>query len=378
MRYFRSITTSLLLAGLLSVAGAQTQTMEPKGGLFDALAGPGGYVRLTTNPHKDGPAGTVRARNSAEGEFLRFTASGRIDLDSTKLKLNADMLDFDGPGQMLTATGEVVVKQEGLEAYCEKLVYNLKDETIVMSGKPRVLQQAEGNRTEFSGMEQFRLITLPNGETEARMEGGERIDVKIRQDAPAAGVPAATPAPKTGPPKGSSMNALGNNVDISVAPRGNVSPGIVTSASESALQTFRATGSVKVKTEDLDLRCDQLELRGAENILEALHNVYFKQEGIDADCGKMLYDLNTDIITLLVNPVVRQASAKGLTVIRDMDSFIIERQADGSITTDIVGGSSRIDIVSNDAAPTVAAPAGPTGPTEIDLDRKDRKLPAIP
>jgi len=92
----------------------------------------------------------------------------------------------------------------------------------------------------------------------------------------------------------------------------------------------------------------------------------------------MLYDLNTDIITLLVNPVVRQASAKGLTVIRDMDSFIIERQPDGSITTDIVGGSSRIDIVSGDEQKPATASNGPTGPVEIDLTRRGEKLPAIP
>ena len=52
----------------------------------------------------------------------------------------------------------------------------------------------------------------------------------------------------------------------------------------------------------------------------------------------MTYDLNTDIITLTVNPVVRQATPTGRTTISKIDSFIIRRQPDGSVFTEMLGG----------------------------------------
>ena len=135
-----------------------------------------------------------------------------------------------------------------------------------------------------------------------------------------------------------------------------------------------------LRTENFDLRSDQLEFRGEKQTLQADSNVYLKQADLDADCGKMVYDLKTDIMTLTMDPVVRQATPTGRTVARELESFLIHHKPDGTTFTEMVGGSKgqpRIDYEQMKPAKPASTDPITTGAIEIQLG-DDKIIDRIP
>lgn len=372
----RSLCVGILVAATVPMVHPQDKPKAPDGGgggFLSALAGPGEKVRFSTDKGPDGKPAKVTTSISSNGDFEKMEAIGAITLESPRLNLKANKLVYNGPAQLIEAEGNVQVKQQMVEATANKLRYDLKTNEIVLSGSPVVTQKSENGETKFSGMDSFVLVTKENGETEARMEGAREIEAELKQ-APKDGEKKEVPKP------GAGLNSLGNNVLITVAPRGRQAPSIYTNVKESNVDIFRAVGSVRVKTESFDLRADQLEYRGLANELEALYNVFLKQDQIDADCGRMVYDLAQNVMTLTVNPVVRQNSGNGRMIAQKMDSFMIREQADGSYTTEF-GGTPQIEIDSAAPASATAAATKPVatpaanGPLEIDVDAVGKQTP---
>ncbi len=353
-----SSSRAALAAALVLASGilhAQDETKK-KNGIFDALAGPGGgNVRFVTAPGADGKAAVVRARTNDTGEFQGLEAAGELVLTTPQFKLSCENLTFDGATEKMVAWGDVSIEQEGVRATGNRLTYDSATRRIVISENPHVTQSMEDNETTFSGMDEFTIITAEDGRTEVLLSGKGQMQMDMKEKAgaePREGSDAGA-APSSG-----GFNKLGKNVRIIVSPRGGMTaPSIAASIAQSALDTFRAEGSVRVETDDFSLRSDRLEFGGKEQVLTATSNVFLKQDSIDADCGRMTYDLNTDVITLTVNPVVRQATPTGRTTISKIDSFVIRRQPDGSVFTEMLGGpDGSPDIFYQQAAEP--APAG--------------------
>lgn len=362
----RIFAAALLCAFAVGAASAQGDAKKG-GGLFDSLAGPGGgSVRFKTAQGPDGKPAVVRAKTAESGEFAGLEAKGQLTLTTPQFKLECENLTFDGPTQKMTAWGNVKIEQEGVRASGGKLTYDSASREIRILDNPDVFQSTEENTTHFSGMDEFIITTNEDGSSEVRLTGDSPIQMETISKEPSANAPASTGTTEQG-----GMGALGKNVKILVSPLGSVRPSISTSIADSALDTFRASGSVKVETEDFSLRADKLEFEGKTQLMTATSNVFLKQGEIDSDCGRMQYDLSTDVITLTINPIVRQASPTGRTVIQQLDSFIIRRQPDGTVYTEMVGGpDGSPDIFYEQAAPpTPPAGAKPnTDPIEIIID----------
>lgn len=360
-----------LLAALLACAlthAAPAQEVETSGA-FDKLVGPGGSAALTVDPYPDGTKGGVKAV-SKDGAFQKLDAKGSVRLKTDTLDLRATNLEMDVQNQILIATGTVSIDQQGMQATCERLEYRIEERLITMTGNPAITQQTESGSMKSSGMEELVIVIGEDGGTEARMERG-KIKIEMEQKEPAA----ATPTPAPGAAKGG-MSSLGRSTRIDVNPRGDQQPTITLTSSGSDLEKFRALGSVVVDTDDFDLRADQLEFAAAANTMTALHNVFLMQQGIEADCGRLLYDLNQAVMTLSVNPVVRQDGDGGRTTISRTEQIVL-RKGEGGETLAEFEGTPKFDFQPT-AKPTVAREDKPsTGPVEIILDRK-QDLPEIP
>jgi lipopolysaccharide export system protein LptA len=352
----------------LCVGATFAQSADKKGGgLFDSLAGPnGGSVRFQTAKGPDGEPAVVRAKTAESGEFAGLEAKGQLTLTTPQFKLECENLTFDGPTQKMNAWGNVKIDQEGVRASGGRLTYDSATREIRILENPDVTQSTEENTTHFTGMDEFVIVTKDDGSSEVRLTGDAPIQMETISKEPSANAPAPT-----GDQAAGGMGALGKNVKILVSPLGNVRPTISTSITDSALDTFRAAGSVRVDTDDFSLRADKLEFEGKKQLMTATSNVFLKQGEIDSDCGRMQYDLSTDVITLTVNPVVRQGSPTGRTVIKQLDSFIIRRQSDGTVYTEMVGGpDGSPDIFYEQAAPPTPPRNGKpnTDPIEIIID----------
>jgi len=371
MKSIRHTAAILAAAALVLCCGAGNalaqQDARKGGGLFDSLAGPnGGSVRFKTAQGPDGKPAVVHAKTAESGEFAGLEAKGQLSLTTPQFKLECENLTFDGPTQKMTAWGNVKIDQEGVRASGGRLTYDSATREIRILENPDVVQSTEENTTHFTGMDEFIIITNEDGSSEVRLTGDQPIQMETISKEPSDSAPPKSDANAPG-----GMAALGKNVKILVSPLGNVRPTISTSIADSALDTFRAAGSVRVETDDFSLRADKLEFEGKTQLMTARSNVFLKQGEIDSDCGRMEYNLNTDVITLTVNPVVRQASPSGRTIIQQLDSFIIRRQPDGTVYTEMVGGpDGSPDIFYEQAAPPTppSSPKASTDPIEIILD----------
>ncbi len=325
-RYLKTVAVAAVLS-LASSVGAQ-------GSLFEALAGPGEKVMLTTGESASGDRGTMKTFTNSDGSFDRFEAVGAVNLESPKINLSAESLVYNGAEGTLLAEGDVDMEQPGVSATCRKLTYYISTGEIRLSGNPKVNQATEGGSTRFDGMDNFVYVAKESGGAEIRLLGGKEIVCESVTTPPS---PGAKPSADTEPAEG--LGALGSNVTITVRPLGSKEPLVLVNTSEQGgFGLFRAEGSVIFDSEEMNLRSDQLEFDSARQLVEALYNVYIKQGNIEADCGRMLYDLVENHITLSVDPFVRERRRDGIVNISEMDRFIIVQNEDGSTSTEAIGG----------------------------------------
>jgi hypothetical protein len=350
---------SLVCAGSLHANDAAAQS-----GLFSRLAGPGEKVVFKTDKHPEGKDSGVRLIGAPGGGFAGMEAVGAITLESPSLNLECLRLVFREEDPVLRAFERVAIRQPGVDATSASLEYNMDTGSAVLIGEPDVRQTTDANRTHFAGMETFVIDQQESGGFEVNLSGPRPITIDIKPVGP-------VEAPADGAPSAGGFAGLGNTVFIQVLPRGDVQPVVNSRTTDTGdIAHFSAIGSIRLKSESFDLRCDELLFDGEKQLVEALYNVYLKKGGIDADCGRMLYDLNTGRITLTVNPDVRQKSGSGALRVWDVDYFAIDQLADGTTNVDYGSsdGQTKSEFINVEPTPEPEkTPAPGSEPVEIEL-----------
>ncbi|CAN5269699.1 hypothetical protein BH09SUM1_BH09SUM1_05040 [soil metagenome] len=378
---------AVVAAALVSAAGITPAQQS----FFDALAGPGESVSLQVGVQKDGSKGAVMTKNGPDGKVMQFETNGRTVLKSPKVNIEADHLNFLADKSILEADGDVLIDQTGIIAKSQKLTFDTVTQEIHLTGAPHVEQSSDNGKSVFQGMEEFIIIRHESGATEVQMRGGNEIICEMTSPKPAGAAtgaapadgakptpsPAATPAPSSSGPQGmlpskpTGFAGLGENVKIVTRAREDKHPLVLASTSkEGAFSSFRAEGSVVLESETMNLRADQLEYDAPKQVVDALYNVFIKQDQIDADCGRMHYELDKNRIELSVNPDIRENRPDGKLHLSQMDSYIITRGVDGSVSTQGIPGPSgpiKYEFMGAAIQPGVATPT-PTGDQEINLN----------
>jgi lipopolysaccharide export system protein LptA len=364
--------------------------------LFEALSGPeGGGVSLQTGARRDGTPGNQEMQTSPDGSIATFRADGRTTLRSPRINLDADGLLYDHTNRLITATGNVVVDQEGVKATCGKLVYRLATAELVLTETPIVEQRSEKDTSRFTGMETFLLTKDEKGAMRITLSGGEQILMEMLPPPPGSATPSPTPSPTpvvTGQagdaaPKSNAARGLasfGNNVRISTRPLNEVAPSVVIDALPGGVfDKMQALGSVLVESDDMRLRADELIYNGPEQRIDARRNVYIKQQNIEADAQAMKYELASGLIELTGKPEIRDQRPNGLYKISQLAAYIITRAEDGTISTKSVAGPDgpiATEFIPDPVAAKNEVKATPTDEGEISLDNADdiRRLGPAP
>jgi len=361
------VLTMLAAAGLLAIAGGA----QAQGGVFDKLAGPGEKVSFKTDKHPNGDRASVRMSMADSGDVGELVAEGALTLDSPKIFLQSLYLRFAGDANTLTAKEDVRIRQENMNATCGEMIYDLGTGDVTLKGNPDVTQTSGNSKNHFSGMDEFTVATADGGGTAVRMAGEKEVRMVVTP---------VTAAPANGAGSGakSGLSGFGDNIDLKVSPREGVSPKVNSTLDGAGeIRYFRASGSVRLKSDTVDLRCDELSIDGPARQMEALYNVYLKKDGIEADCGRMVYDLDTGRVVLTVDPDVRQRTATNIVHIWDIDTFVMEPRPNGGydISYDNPDGPSSTEIISLPPAPSGGGGnEAPNAPVEINPDNP----PALP
>jgi lipopolysaccharide export system protein LptA len=326
-------------------------TLPCQGSMFSKLAGPGEKVVLRAEKPEDGGENYMRSSTNPDGSIAKFEAVGHVVLRSPKLSLDADNLVYDANKGYLEATGNVTIDQESVNATCGKLQYDIESGVITLSDSPLVNQSNAQNKARFTGMDEF-VINQKVVNTSVTMSGGEEILCEILQPEAGEEIPdSATPPP--GEKTTGDFAGLGKDILITTRPKDGVAPVVKVDMENGAFGLFRATGSVILKSDQINLVADQLEYDGIDQTVQAFNNVYIRQEAIEADCQELLYELSTKTITLSGDPYVRKQEDGKIQTISNMDSFIIIQNPDGTTSTQIN--------------------AGPTGQPEIVFESPEEK-----
>jgi lipopolysaccharide export system protein LptA len=314
------------------------------------LAGPGERLRMSTGPFPNGDPSLVEMTVDPETGEERQTARGSIKLliypsaeaEEPRLSLDCLELDYVPSRGFMEASGNVVFMQEGIDARADEMVYDIDGGIITMRGTPVVDQKTGERNARFEGMEVFTVTTMEDESKAVTMRGPDEIQILMTSADPATGefvVPAATEEGAAEEEAATGSMALGDEVDIRVAPRGDKEPIVDAEILPSGeLGMFRGEGSVRLSTEELDLRSDELLYNAVSQRLEATTNVFFKKDTLEADAGRLDYDFEAGRIVLTVNPDVRQFDEAKVVRIWDNDWFIINLRDGGGY--DISYGST--------------------------------------
>ncbi|MCC5875405.1 MAG: hypothetical protein JJU11_04205 [Candidatus Sumerlaeia bacterium] len=321
-----AILSTIALVGIPALSPAQ----DGQEALFNALVEPGETMRLSVGVFPDGTGGTMRNLLDSEGNLMRLEIPGLVRLRTPRIDLDCEYLLFEPESNQLVARGNVLVTQEQVRATGQELVYNLETGAVVVTGAPEVLQQSEESSAEFTGMETLRINPGEEGRMQVLMTGGERIVGLMSGMAANGGDTTTGSAPSGG------MSGLGDDVRITTRPKGSEPAHVLLNMAEQGeFELFRAEGNVLLESTQMNLRSDQFEYNGIDQSIEALYNVFIRQDRVTAEAGRMVYDLVKDEITLTVDPEIREERGPG-TVARifDIASYVITRNPDGSVTTE--------------------------------------------
>jgi lipopolysaccharide export system protein LptA len=333
-------TTAFAFVGLLAapLAANQVQMMSD---MQSQLAGPGERLRMSTAPHPDGSPSSVEMSMDPETGTERQQARGLItlrifptaDAEEPRLTLICYALDFIPDQGVMEAAGDVIFRQEGIDATAQEMTYQVEEGFIEMRGEPVVNQRTGQRNARFEGMEIFVVKTLEDGGRDVEMRGPEEVHIlmtTIDEELEDFVVPASTEGVQTTDGEAAPMVGLGDEIDIRVAPRGEMAPIVDADILPSGeLGLFRGEGSVRLRTEEIDLRSNELIYDATGQSLQATTNVYFKKDTLEADAGRLDYDLEAGRIVLTVNPDVRQFDVDKVIRIWDNDWFVINLREGG-------------------------------------------------
>lgn len=354
---FRRIALATAVAGLMALATpAPSQTPAGSGDVFSKLAGPGGRVAFQYERLAEDQPARVRMSRAGDGTFEGFFAVGKLRLETSDFLLLCEDLAYRPEQDQLVARRNVRIEREDVQATAAEMHYRVDTGRIRLAGNPDVIQVANGNRTHFRGMDTF-LLDQPGdgGDAQVELLGGGPLHVDLSSVDEAAG--------------GETFAGLGRNVRIVAAANDDQPPTIKADlGGEGGVRFFRATGSVTLNSDMVNLRADELIYRGEDGIVEAVGHVYVKRDNIEADCGRMVYEVETGKITLTIDPDVRQADASSVTRIWDIDYFIIYQREDGGADIEYgEAGQSEIIYLDDPEQPGGSTPSSGE-PVEIDVD----------
>lgn len=277
-------------------------------------------IQATTAPEK--PA-AVQATLSPDSAFEGFAASGDVHLTTDDMELKGGKVSYNGVRQVMNAREQVWLKQAEFEATSQALEYNAETGDFHLTGAPDVQQESPNSSMRFSGMESFRVVNQADGRRRVELEKGDAIQV-VMQKPQQTGTPNVTDAGTGG------MGALGDDVTItSTSRRGTPARVLANMAKDGAFESFDATGAVHLRTPKLELRGDELVYDAPGQRMEASQHVWLKQANIEADAGRMNYDLRTGVIVLTENPEVRQRTDERQLRIWDVDIMTILDRGEG-------------------------------------------------
>jgi len=386
-------TATLALLGMMAspLAADQTRMMSD---MQSKLAGPGERLRMSTAPHPDGSPSSVDVTMDPETGTERQQARGLItlrifptaDAEEPRLTLVCYELDFLPDEGLMEAVGNVSFRQEGIDATAQEMTYDVDEGYIEMRGEPIVNQRTGERNARFEGMEIFIVNTLEDGSRDVEMRGPNEIHILMTsletEEGEVVVATSTTPATPSGDQPAPRVG-LGDEIDIRVAPRGERHPTVDAEIdSEGELALFRGEGSVRLRTEEIDLRSDELIYNAAGQHLEATTNVFFKKETLEADAGRLEYDLEAGRIVLTVNPDVRQFDVDKVIRIWDNDWFVINLREGGGYdisygATTRTGQTEIMDREDYEGTNASEVLAIPVAPKKVDLVELDPQRPII-
>lgn len=132
------------------------------------------------------------------------------------------------------------------------------------------------------------------------------------------------------------------------------------------LKYFLAKSGVHVKSETFEIKCDKLEYLGDKKVIIATGSpVTLRQKGINATCGRFVFDTEKKRTELTENPVIFSKDEAGRMVKTVGKRIYIEEGAGGNASV-MVEGNAQLNIQSEVEAVKPTPTPTPEGPIRID------------
>jgi lipopolysaccharide transport protein LptA len=123
------------------------------------LAAAGEMLAQEAGESGDGTNSTVIVSKRLDFDYSKHTAvfDGDVVVTDPRVRILADQItalfNTNNQPDMITAVGNVRIEQENRKAVCDRAVYSLRSGLLVLTGKPKVVQEGNvlsGSRIIFS------------------------------------------------------------------------------------------------------------------------------------------------------------------------------------------------------------------------------------
>jgi hypothetical protein len=308
----KRLLLAVAIVSLLSVsAPAQQPDLETQlaaqRSLVSNLSPTSGRVVFDTKAFPDGRDPDIFIGTDPQSGEQVIDAEGSLAIESDRLNLSMQDLLFNTQTGALSAKTLVEMTSDGITAWSDELTFGTKDESMSLlygqeaytnnaprTLRPGVLFDSPGKVVTFDKMELFQV--KPDGVGKMIIaEGAKEVLITMKDK------PDATAAVKT--------NQLGAEINITVTSREGQKAFSQANTSEAGeMRSLRLLGSVRLLSERFNIRADEMYFDAAANRFEAIGNVYILEDSFQADCGQMVYDLETGRIRLSSKPFVSYKS----------------------------------------------------------------------
>lgn len=300
-----------------------------------------GYFPDGSNPS------TFIGVDEASGDRI-IKAAGELEIESDRLNLKMEDLLFNTTSGQLVAKTDVEVDTEGIEAWSDELIYATESKGITLSylpnayaantarvAKPAVLLDSPDKKMTFNRMDQFQVVPDAAGRT-IYVNGSQLIEITMDEKAASAA-------------DAGSISKLGNSLKITVSSRDGQAASTTAQLLETGgVSSLRMLGSIRLLSDEFNIRADEMIYNAQNNTFEAIGNVYITQESFEADCGQMVYDLLTGKIRLSSNPYVVYLDEKDKVELKNFDVIVIEPS--GGKVPNVIPEGGRGETIMNDRA----------------------------
>ncbi|MGF1572573.1 MAG: hypothetical protein ACFCU1_05825 [Sumerlaeia bacterium] len=330
-RYFAGVSTLFFISAPLSAQVQEVndpqQALQAQAtvhrSLAASLSAETGRVMFKTDFFADGrnPSTFIGVDEQTQDRLIRST--GELEIQSDRLNLKMEDLLFNTTTGQLIAKQDVEVETQGIEAWSDELVYATETQAITLTylpnsfstnsiraNKPAVLLDSPEKRMTFNRMDQFQVVPESVGKT-IYVNGRDLIEITMDE--------------KSAAEASSSISRLGTSLNITVSSREGQAASTTAQMLESGdVSNLRMVGSIRLLSNEFNIRADEMIYNAQNNTFEAIGNVYITQETFEADCGQMVYDLLTGKIRLSSNPYVMYLNEMDKVEMMDYDVIDIE------------------------------------------------------